>query len=160
MTGLPTNWKALATYFYTWMLRPQDMAALGEAFYREERRLPTLPTCLKNAAFFGASHKAWREDCDRLHAAVAGDIGALKLETVHRFNRLYDIGTPMVYRKSEQEGVCTLGTVSKAYQLDDGTPVVNLEGIGVALLTKIEHDAVVLSNGGLLGPYPVMRYDV
>lgn len=57
---------------------------------------------------------------------------------VDKFNRSYQVGSKVTYLKSEVEGR-QITTVDKpAYIQGDDTPMVDLGGIGAALIDKVE----------------------
>lgn len=136
------------------MLHPERMHSLGRRFY--EQRVRRTQTIFFNDDFRNGMYEAWRSRCNLQHAACVGDKAAIQKEIVHRFNDLYDIGTSLHYRKSDIEGECELRTAGKAYQLENGTPVVNMEFIGVVLLSKIDHAAVVWKDGRIFGTSPIL----
>lgn len=57
---------------------------------------------------------------------------------VQKFNRTKAVGTKVTYLKSEIEGKQITAVVKPAYIQGDSTPMVVLEGIGIALLDKVE----------------------
>lgn len=69
--------------------------------------------------------------------AVAGDALAKAKFTAHKWNAHYSVGTSVAYEKSPQEGRIILKTAGKAYVLGE-EPVIALEHIGTAMLSKIE----------------------
>ncbi|WP_341744687.1 hypothetical protein [Azonexus hydrophilus] len=79
------------------------------------------------------------EDLKDLQAkALAGDTRAAAQFRVEKWNSSTAVGTEVFYEKSQVEGKCRLKTVSNAYVLGDDQPVVDLVGVGMVLLDKIE----------------------
>ncbi|MEM0550473.1 MULTISPECIES: hypothetical protein [Aeromonas] len=57
---------------------------------------------------------------------------------VQKFNRTNAVGTKVTYLKSEIEGKQITAVVKPAYIQGDSSPMVVLEGIGIAQLDKVE----------------------
>ena len=57
---------------------------------------------------------------------------------VDAFNRSYQVGTMVTYLKSEIEGRQLTTVEAAAYIQGDDTPMVELNGIGTALIDKVE----------------------
>jgi hypothetical protein len=63
--------------------------------------------------------------------------GRAKLE-VDKFNNSHPVGSKVLYLKSGLEGYQITIVTKPAYIQGDATPMVILEGIGTALISKIE----------------------
>lgn len=59
-------------------------------------------------------------------------------QNVRSFNRMYPVKSKVTYLKSEIEGRLITSVEKPAYILGDDVAVVDLAGIGVALLEKVE----------------------
>ena len=57
---------------------------------------------------------------------------------VDKFNRIFDVGAKVLYKKSDIEGQCFAVIKQPARVQGDSTPVVELEHIGTVLISKIE----------------------
>ncbi len=78
-------------------------------------------------------------DLNELQAqALAGDAGAAARFRIVKWNESVSVGAEVFYEKSQIEGKCRVRTVSQAYLLGDDQPVVDVSGIGMVLLDKIE----------------------
>ncbi|CAH1582341.1 hypothetical protein F0267_00225 [Vibrio coralliilyticus] len=60
------------------------------------------------------------------------------LQEVDGFNCSYNVGETVLYVKSEVEGAVPLTIIKPAYVLGDNLPVVELESIGLALISKVQ----------------------
>lgn len=72
-----------------------------------------------------------------MHTDVADQVKVKMQRRVESWNRSVKVGAKVTYLKSELEGRIILKTVQTAY-LFEGEPAVDLEHIGVALLSKVE----------------------
>lgn len=78
-------------------------------------------------------------DLNELQAqALAGDVSAAARFRIVKWNESASVGAEVFYEKSQIEGKCRVRTVSQAYLLGDDQPVVDVSGIGMVLLDKIE----------------------
>lgn len=147
---------AIGRYVATLLLNRDQMHRLGRQVYWQKSIGNRLLRYFKDAAFLAGWHGAFQSDCQLQKAALDGDVDALQQLRVQRFNEIYQVGAGLTYKKSDIEGDCILKSTSRAYRLPDGTPAVNLHGIGVALLSKIDHDAIVRADGRIFGTAPVL----
>lgn len=77
---------------------------------------------------------------------------------VDSFNRTYSVGDTVRYVKSEIEGLVPLTIIKEAYVFGDNLPAVDLDGIGLVLLAKVEpcFDA---SLGDVVEPVSIGDYE-
>lgn len=72
------------------------------------------------------------------------DLKAFSFLQIAKFNKRYKIGDVVFYLKSEVEGVTKSTVTSKAYVSEEGLlPVVDLDVIGTALLSKVKPATMV-----------------
>lgn len=80
------------------------------------------------------------------------------LMEVDSFNRTHSIGDTVRYVKSDVEGVVPLNIITEAYVFGDNLPVVELDGIGLTLLSKVEPCFDTTINKSDV-PFPIGGYE-